>query len=112
MALSGAMVLLALAAGASKAYAQAQDSDGQIERNVVRALDTSNALKRDAITASTVAGEVTLSGTVSNEASRELAESIVRYVPGVVRVTDYLTIANMGPALDAQPGTQPMPAGL
>jgi len=46
--------------------------DGQIEMDVVHALDASNALKGDLITAATIQGEVTLSGTVVGEASSEL----------------------------------------
>ena len=56
--------------------AAATRTDGQIEMDVVHALDASKALKNDLITAATIQGEVTLSGTVSSEASSELAESI------------------------------------
>jgi len=51
-----------------------QRTDGQIEMDVVHALDGSKALKNDLITAATIQGEVTLSGTVSSAASSELAE--------------------------------------
>ena len=51
-----------------------QRSDGQIEMDVVHALDASQALKNDMITAATIQSEVTLSGTVSSSASIELAE--------------------------------------
>ena len=50
-----------------------QRTDGQIEMDVVHALDASKALKNDLITAATIQGEVTLSGTVSTDASSELA---------------------------------------
>jgi len=53
-----------------------QRSDGQIEMDVVHALDASTALKDDLITAATIQGEVSLSGTVSTAASSQLAESI------------------------------------
>ena len=69
--LSGALAL------AQEPAASGQRSDGQIEMDVVHALDSSNALKKDLITAATIQGEVTLAGTVSSEASSELAESIV-----------------------------------
>jgi len=78
----------------SDAQAAGQRSDGQIEMDVVHALDASNALKNDLITAATVQGEVTLSGTVSSEASRELAESIVNHVAGVTKVTNNLKVGN------------------
>ena len=79
-----------------------QRTDGQTEMDVVHALDASNALKKDLITAATVQGEVTLSGTVSSEAARELAESIASHVPGVTKVHNELTVANPEDAQEAQ----------
>ena len=46
--------------------------------DVVHALDASQALKNDLITAATIQSEVTLSGTVSSDSSRQLAESVAR----------------------------------
>src|SRR5580698_6061374 len=66
--------------GQAAGQASGQPTDGQIEMDVVHALDGSDALKNDLITAATVQGEVTLSGTVSADASRQLAESIVKHV--------------------------------
>jgi hypothetical protein len=83
------------------AHAASKPTDGQIEMGVVHAIDASNALKRDPITASTIQSEVTLSGTVSNEASRELAGSIVAHVPGVTKVYNDLNVGNLQEALDA-----------
>src|SRR5579863_4190942 len=74
-------------------------SDGQIEMDVVHALDGSQALKNDLITAATVQSEVTLSGTVSSESSKQLAESIAKTVPGVTRIHNNLKVGN--PAEDA-----------
>ena len=56
------------------AQTQGSRTDGQIEMDVVHALDASQALKNDMITAATIQSEVTLSGTVSSSASIELAE--------------------------------------
>lgn len=78
---------------------QTTRSDGQIEMDVVHALDASKTLKNDLITAATIQGEVTLAGTVSSTASSELAESIVAHVPGVSKVHNTLKI---GPSQDAQ----------
>ena len=69
-------------------------TDGQIEADVVHALDASKALKSDLITAATIEGEVTLSGTVSSEASSELAEAIVNHVQGVTKVNNNLTVGD------------------
>lgn len=91
---------------------QGPRADGQIEMDVVHALDASAALKNDLITAATIQGEVTLSGTVSTEASKQLAQSIAGHVDGVTKVNNNLKVGN--PAADAQssqpaPDTQEMP---
>jgi BON domain len=97
--------LIALAQDA--APANGQRTDGQIEMDVVHALDGSQALKNDLITAATIQGEVTLSGTVSSDASKQLAESIVKGVPGVTGVKDNLKVGN--PADDPNAQNAPAP---
>jgi len=97
---------------AQPAAPQGPRADGQIEMDVVHALDASAALKNDLITAATIQSEVTLSGTVSTEASKQLAESIAAHVDGVTKVNNNLKVGN--PAADAQnmppaPNTQEMP---
>ena len=69
-----------------------QYSDAQIETDAVHALDALNALKNDLITVTTIQSEVTLSGTVSNDASKELAEWTVSHVPGVTTVHNNLQL--------------------
>ena len=91
VALCGAF---ALAQDAAPSAENAVRTDGQIEMDVVHALDASTVLKNDLITAATIQGEVTLSGTVSAASSRELAESIVRHVPGVTKVNNNLKVGN------------------
>ena len=81
-------------------------ADGEIEQDVVHALDASKALKSDLITAATIQGEVTLSGTVSSDASSELAEAIAAHVAGVTKVYNNLTVGN--PQAPAKPDAQPM----
>ena len=63
---------LAVAVAQNAAPASGQRSDGQIEMDVVKALDASQALKNDLITAATIQGEVTLAGTVSDKAAKDL----------------------------------------
>jgi len=118
MAWAGVAVLCAVvalaqdpgaAAGQSQGQPAAQQgprTDGQIEMDVVHALDASAALKNDLITAATIQGEVTLSGTVSSDASKQLAESIVAHVDGVTKVHNNLQVGN--PAQAAQ-ASQPAP---
>jgi len=89
----------ALALGQASAPASGPRTDGQIEMDVVRALDGSEALKSDLITAATIQSEVTLSGTVASDSSRQLAESIAKTVPGVSKVHNNLKVGN--PAEDA-----------
>jgi hypothetical protein len=74
--------------------ASGQRSDGQIEMDVVHALDADPALKQDWITAGTVQGEVTLSGTSASDANRQLAESIASKVPGVTKVVNNLKVGD------------------
>ncbi len=89
--------------------ATGQRSDGQIEMDVVKALDDSQALKNDLITAATIQGQVTLSGTVSSDASKQLAESIVSKVPGVTKVNNHLKVGNPADDQNAQ-AAPPEPA--
>ena len=93
VALSGA---LALAQGATAPTSPADPvrTDGQIEMDVVHALDASTALKNDLITAATIQGEVTLSGTVAVASSRDLAASIASHVQGVTKVNNNLRVGN------------------
>lgn len=96
--------IIALAQDA--APAAGQRTDGQIEMDVVHALDASQALKNDLITAATIQSKVTLSGTVSTDASKQLAESIARGVPGVTGVKNNLNVGNPANDPNAQ-GAQP-----
>src|SRR5579863_9773613 len=105
-------VVLAQDEGAAQqnaAPAVGQRSDGQIEMDVVKALDDSQALKNDLITAATIQSQVTLSGTVSSDASKQLAESIVSKVQGVTKVNNHLKVGNPADDQNAQ-GAPPEPA--
>jgi osmotically-inducible protein OsmY len=67
--------------------------DGDLESDVRRALSNSKALKSAAITPGSLHREVTLSGTVMDEPSRELAEEITSQVPGAVAVHNKLKVS-------------------
>jgi hypothetical protein len=86
--------LVVMCSAMAPAQAAGARSDGQIEMDVVKALDASQTLKDDLITAATIQSEVTLAGTVSSEASRTLAESIAAQVPGVTKVNNNLKVGN------------------
>jgi hypothetical protein len=109
VALSGAMALAQDTPQGNvqdSTQANGPRSDGQIEMDVVHALDGSQALKNDLITAATIQSEVTLSGTVSSDSSKQLAESIAKTVPGVTKVHNNLKVGN--PADDASMQGAPM----
>jgi hypothetical protein len=87
-AFCGAVVL------AQETGAAAPRTDSEIEMDVVHGLNASPTLKNGLITAATIQGEVTLSGTVSSESSRQLAQSIAAQVPGVAKVNNNLQVGN------------------
>jgi hypothetical protein len=82
--------------------AAGQRTDGQIEMDVVRALDAAPSLKNDWITAATVQGQVTLSGTSGSEDNRRVAEMIASKVSGVSNVVNNLKVGDPQTAQDAQ----------
>jgi BON domain len=86
-----------------------QRTDGQIEMDVVHALDAEAALKQDWITAGTVQGEVTLTGTVATEANRQLAESTSRKIPGVTQVVNSLKVGDPQAAAQNTPSQDEQP---
>ncbi len=88
------VLLLGVSVASAQTAGQSQRTDGQIEMDVVHALDGSAQLKNDLITAATIQREVTLSGTVSTQASKDLAASIVQAVPGVSKVHNNLSIGD------------------
>lgn len=102
LALGSALVLsCAVCSPASLAAQNTSHSDGQIEMDVVQALDGSQALKNDLITAATIQGKVTLAGTVASEADKQLAESIVAKVSGVTGVQNNLKVGDVAAAASA-----------
>lgn len=87
----------------AQAPANSGRTDGQIEMDVVQALDASPDLKNDLITAATIQGKVTLSGTVASDSHKQLAQSIVSKVAGVAGVDNNLKIGNPADDQNAQP---------
>lgn len=83
-----------------------QRTDGQIEMDVVRAIDAAPSLKNDWITAGTVQGEVTLTGTSATADNRRVAEMIASKVPGVTKVINNLKVGDPQAAQDSQPQDQ------
>ena len=115
----GALLLVGTATAYGQDAAQAnspvtadQRTDGQIEMDVVHALDAVQELKQDWITAATVQGEVTLSGTSASEANRKQAESIASSVPGVNKVVNNLKVGDPQNASTPDNGSQPQDQGM
>jgi len=94
------LVVLTGAMALAQESAQATRTDGQIEMDVVHALDATPELKNELITAATMQSEVTLSGTVASESSRKLAETIAAQVAGVTKVNDNLKVVSAQAAED------------
>jgi len=91
-------------------------SDAQIEANVLKALADTPELANQEIKSTTVYGTVTLTGSVKDEASRDLAEKVVSNTADVKKVVDEMTVgagaATEGAdaaaqSADAQEGTNP-----
>lgn len=92
--------------------------DAQVEANVLKSLAATPQLADQSISTTTVYGQVTLSGTVRDEASRDMAETVTSNTPGVKKVIDQLAIGTSAPedaqgqdqsssAEDANSGSQP-----
>lgn len=92
---------LSLALATPQAWSQAAQntgrSDAAIQTDVAAALSNSGTLKGQQITAATVEGDVTISGNVRDDASKELAESLIYRVNGVRSVTNNLTVGGAAP---------------
>ncbi|HEY6412715.1 MAG TPA: BON domain-containing protein [Edaphobacter sp.] len=91
-------MLLAGASGVAQTK-PATVSDAQIEANVLKALASQPQLADQAIGTTTVYGIVTISGSVRDEASRDMAEDLVSKAVGVQKVVDELTIGTNSPAV-------------
>src|SRR6266851_4186234 len=90
-------------------FAQAKPAtvpDAQIEANVLKALAGAPQLADQSISTTTVYGTVTLSGTVRDEASRNMAEQLVSNAAGVQKVVDELTIGTGTAAANDAPQAQ------
>lgn len=85
--------------------------DAQVEANVLRALASAPQLADQTISTTTVYGVVTLSGSVRDEASRKLAETLVSNTNGVQKVVDELTLGESARAEADMPQNNGSPAG-
>ena len=97
------LLLLSLSAMAQGGAAKAPVMpDAQIEANVLKALAGAPQLADEKITTTTVYGEVTLSGSVKDEPTRALAETLASQAAGVKKVIDELTLSSDGSTANSQ----------
>ncbi len=87
---------LLLLAGSSL---RASETDDRIEASAKQSYVFKTYLKDDAVQTASQNGMVTLTGTVSQESHKILAEATVGALPGVVGVDNQLTIRSGGPVL-------------
>ncbi len=83
-------------------------SDAQVEADVLKAFAADTRVSNEPINTSTVYGTVTLTGSVSNDASRDAAEQIASHTAGVKKVVDQLVVG--APASPAIAGGDDDPA--
>lgn len=117
LSVSGFLIGLLLATGCP-GIAQEKSSvvpDAQVEANVLKALANTPQLADQSISTTTVYGQVTLTGNVRDEASRDMAETVTSNTPGVKKVIDQLAIgadADGTSGQDQSPSTAASDTGL
>ncbi len=89
-------------------WAQAPASDADIQSSVAYALMHDPVLRGQSITAATIDGEVTLSGTVNSEAAKQAAEQAASHVAGVRSVEDNLVVGDPAAAQRAGAAMGPL----
>jgi len=96
-ALIGSPLFVSTAFAAPQKPQAAVRMDADIENDVAAALAQSPQLQGQSITAATIQGDVTLSGNVRDNASKQLAEQIAAGVSGVRSVENNLTVGSNQP---------------
>jgi hypothetical protein len=92
---AGVIIIAGTIFTGTAAFAQGTTvSDAQVEANVLRALAGAPQLATQQIKTTTVYGTVTLSGSVTDESTRVLAENLASRAQGVQKVVDELTLAS------------------
>jgi hypothetical protein len=95
---------------ATQAHSAGVMSDAQIEANVLKALAGASQLADQNISTTTVYGVVTLSGSVRDEATRSLAESLAARAAGVKKVIGEMTLTSDAATNTPQQNDQPQDA--
>jgi hypothetical protein len=77
------------------ALAQAARTDADIQTDVAAAIGRTPQLQGQQITAATIMGDVTLSGTVQSDSAKQMAQQVAAGVSGVRSVFNNLTVGNL-----------------
>jgi hypothetical protein len=109
VALAG--IMLFSTSGRAQTGATTAMPDAQIEANVLKTLAGSPKLANENIISNTVYGTVTLSGTVPDEPTRQMAENLASRADGVKKVIDELTLGAPGAPAQANGDGLPHPNG-
>ncbi len=91
-----AVVTMACGSGWAQSSKGSSLPDAQIEANVLKSLAGASELANENIVTNTVFGTVTLSGTVKDEPTRQMAENLASRAEGVKKVVDELTLSGVG----------------
>lgn len=107
-------VFVCATTAASLLLAQAARPDADIQTDVATALAQSPQLQGQSITSATIQGDVTLSGAVQDESSKQLAQQVAAGVSGVRSVENNLTVKSpsaqqTAPASSESPNEQVPP---
>jgi osmotically-inducible protein OsmY len=92
------VMIAAVALLVTSVTVQASKLDDQIEVTAQKSYVFNTYLKGDAIKIQSVEGVVTLTGTVSEEFHKAMAEDTVTYLPGVKSVNNKLVVTGKSPA--------------
>ncbi|HMD21314.1 MAG TPA: BON domain-containing protein [Alloacidobacterium sp.] len=109
---AGSPLFVSSAFAAPQKPSAAVRSDADIETDVAGVLAQSPQLQGQSITAATIQGDVTLSGTVRDNSSKQLAQQIAAGVRGVRSVENNLEVNNTSaqhPAVADQQADQSVP---
>ncbi len=106
VAMFGSPVFVSTAFAAPQKPQAAVRMDADVETDVVATLARSPQLQGQNITAATIQGDVTLSGTVRDASAKQLAQQIAAGVSGVRSVENNLTVSTASAQQPAQAADQ------
>lgn len=99
------LLLAGITASTVIVQAQSAAADAQVQSAILTAIASTPELANQSVTTQTVAGTVTLTGSVLDEAARRKAENLAANIAGVQRVVDQLTLTSGATSDFASPQT-------